>query len=467
MRRYLLALPLRSITQVAMASFPSWITNLRDAAKSKEKTVSYDIKIYDELSWRKMKFSFDNEMWNPHEMSSLIRQRLCLGCETKEYTVIGEAFPFPDREDSPVINEPKEMCSLLWDHTSKAEKIMVQLSRHFPPLLWHSVKPTYEALSRIFSEFLDVDALHMKTNLSYYESVQNRMETLMNEKLTESLSPSHIKNKFIEDMRKRDPQSIALDYPNEHHIYLGTVEHFRLLEDRLMKSNPFVFGWPLLLSDGNEHMEDTPLRMAAFRTVYSKSLLLFHTRMDLQVDHRLARLSKDDDAEDVLLEMPLFCTINFPMNERLCGGRALVERFNAVMQTSFPSTTPVDVLALFSMERVTKGERELLADLEFLKSASEKAPEVERIFRLSENQLSSNRIIGELAYTIIYLALVNFSDFEKKVFDVFACHPSDLIRVACGKGASFLQRQDLVQKIIDNEAVERVKLMLQSTLPSA
>lgn len=448
-------------------SIPAWISQLRDSAQKKEKTVSYDIKIYDDISWRRKKFTFSSDLWNPSGMSSITKKKLCLGDENREYTIIGEAFPFPDREDSPVINVPNKMCTLIWDHQSSAEKLLVQLSEHFPPLLWHTIKPTYEALSKIFSEFVDVDAEHMKKYLPYYESVQNKMESLLNDRLTETLSPSYIKNKFIEDMRKKDPRNITLDYSNDHNVYLGTFHHFRLLEDRYMKANPFVFGWPLLLSDGNEYLEDTPLRMAAFRTVFSKSLLLFHTRMDLQVDHRQSHLVPDDGIEDIVLEMPLFCTINYPSNTRLCGGRPLVERYNKVMETSFPLDTPVDVLATFAMENVVKGEKELLAELNFLTKAANRTPDVERVFRLSEDQLCSNRIVGQLAYTIIYLALVDYQNYEKDIFNSFRKHSSDVVRVACAKGALILERRDLVEKLLNDEPEGRAKLMLLSSLSMA
>eukprot|EP00796_Vickermania_ingenoplastis_P007210 gene7210-5067_t len=446
-------------------SHPSWIPKLKEDIKKSEKAAAYDIKIFDSLSWRRKKYAFDKDWWNPNSMSSITRRKLCLGEEEAEYTVIGEAFPFPDREDSPVINEPRRMCSLLWDHRSPAEKLMIQLSDHFPPLLWHTIKPSCEGLTRIFSEFVDVDAQHMKKHLPYYEQVQNSMETLLKEKLTETMSPSHIKNKFIEDMRKRDPRSVEMDYECEHNVYLGTVPHFRLMEDRYMKMNPFLFGWPLLLSEGNDHLHDTPLHMAAFRTIFSKSLLLLHSRLDMQVDHRLTHLLPDDNIEDVVLEMPLFCTINYPRNTRLCGGRPLVERYNSVMGTSFPTDTPVDVLATFAMEPVVKGEKELMEELRFLAAASEKAPDVERVFRLSEDQLSSNRIVGQLAYTIVYLALIGCEKtFEEDVYKQFCRHPSDLVRVACGKAAQVLGKPDLLHNLIHQEPEGRAKAMMTSAL---
>ncbi|ESL06819.1 hypothetical protein TRSC58_05500 [Trypanosoma rangeli SC58] len=443
---------------------PSWISQLRSDARQSKTAASYDVKIYDELVWRKMRFSFDKELWDPARMSSIVRRRLCLGNEETEYTVIGEVFAFPDREDAPVVNDPHHTCRLLWDHNSPSEKLLVQLSEHFPPLLWHAVRPSLDSLKRIFSEFLDVDAQHMKKYLPYYESVQNSIETSTKERLSETLSPVSIKDRFVEDMRRRDPKTIELDYSPEHNIFLGTSPHFRLVEDKLMKSNPFVFGWPLLLSDGNRYLEGTPLRMAAFRTIYSKSLLMFHTRLDLQVDHRLARLEEGDE-EEILLDVPVFCTINYPQNTRLSGGKPLVQRFNDVMGTTYPLDTPVDVLAALAKETTTKGVKELLEELKFLTVASARAPEVERVIRISDDQLSSNRILGQLAYTIIYLALLNYERFVEEVFDVYKGHKSDLVRVACAKGAHIVERPDLIEQLVAAEPEgTRCKKMLQSSM---
>lgn len=451
---------------IRFSSPPAWISSLRDDARTAEKSISYDVKIYDQLAWRKRKFTFDKEAWDPNQMSSILRKRLCLGNEEAEYTVIGEAFPFPDREDSPVVNEPQFNCKLLWDHNSPTEKIMVQLSDHFPPLLWHTVKPTLASLKRIFGEFLEVDAQHMKKYLPYYESVQNGLETQANEKLGETLSNTRMKDRFIEDMRKRDPRSVELDYPNEHNFMMGTVQHFRLVEDKYMKSNPFVFGWPLLVSDGNHHLENTPLRMCAFRTIFSKSMLMFHTRLDLQLDHRQVSLKPEDDATGDLLDVPVFCTANYPTNSRMCGGKALVERYNQVMGTSFPLDLPVDVLAAFAKENSVKGEAELLEELKFLKAASEKSPDVERVFRITEDMMSGNKIIGHMAYTIVYLALLNYNRFVEDVFETFKNHPSDMVRVACAKGAHIFERQDLVEELIAKEPEGRSKLLLQATMSS-
>ena len=95
-------------------------------------------------------------------MSTTMKSRLCLGKEAKEYTLIGEAFSFPDAEDSPVVNDPQHTAKIWWDHESPTEKIMLQFTPNIPPLLWVGIRPTLSALKKVFVEFLDADADHMK-----------------------------------------------------------------------------------------------------------------------------------------------------------------------------------------------------------------------------------------------------------------------------------------------------------------
>jgi hypothetical protein len=441
---------------------------LREDAKKSEKDISYDIKIYDELGWRKRKFEFHRSYWDPNHMSLAMRTKLCLGQEDREYTVIGEAFPFPDREDSPVVNVPNEPCTLLWDHNSPTEKIMIQLSPYFPPILWLTVKPNIAALRKIFREFMECDTEHMKRYLPYYESVQNKIESQQKEKLGEGLSQSALKDQFVEDMRQKDPQNLELDWQHNHSMFCGVIEHFRLVEDKYMKKNPFVFGWPLLLGENNHHLAEKPLRVAAFRTLFSKSIIMLHTRLDLQLDHRQCKLTEDDET-DIFLDLPLFVTVNFPENSRLCGGKALIERFNKVMGTSFPDETPVDVIAALLMENQLKGVPQLVEELEFLKKASEKVPDVERVIRLSQDMIGTSRILGQLAYTIVYLAIMDQPDWIENVFDRFRRHDSEMIRVACAKGAHILCRDDLVFQMIDDEPIGRCRelIKLSVSMPAA
>merc|ERR1712000_97471 len=157
------------------------------------------------------------------------------------------------------------------------------------------------------------------------------------------------------------------------------------------------------------------MRMAAFRTVYSKSLVLLNSRLDLQVDPRLSKV-EDDDEPDVLLDVPVFATINYPKNTRLCGGGAFVKRFNDIMETSFPLDTPVDVLGLFIREEMPKGLAEMKSEVKFLENALEKTPDAERVIRLAPDQHGSSRMLGRLAFNVVYCALLEDPNWEQDLF---------------------------------------------------
>lgn len=443
---------------------PKWVESLRADAKASESSISYDIKIYDEMAWVRRPYSFNKQSWDPNTLSTMLRRKLCLGDEHKEYTVIGEAFLFADRNDSPVVNEPSFAGKLLWDHTSKTEKILIQLGEQFPPLLWLSVKPTLVALRKVFKEFLDVDAEHMKKYLPYYEETQNRIEAMHREKFGEALADFKMRDAFIEDMRRKDPMSFSVDWQNSHNMLLGTVDHFTAAEDKMMKTNPFVFGWPLLLSEGNHHMQDTPMRMSAFRTIFSKSLIMLHTRLDLQVDPRQVSAHEDEDIP--VLEVPVMATVNYTANTRLSGGNALVQRFNAAMGTSYPLDTPVDVLGAFAKEVTTKALPELRADVKFLAAAVAKVPDIDRTIRLAPEFTGHNKLMGQLAFAVIHLALADDPEFEK-TFREFERHDSEIVRIACAKAAQLVMREDLVRSVIEREPAGRGRTLMERCLAGA
>jgi hypothetical protein len=436
---------------------PAWVETLRTDAKAAESSISYDVRIYDEMAWVRKPYHFDKHSWDPNTLSTMLRRKLCLGDEFKEYTVIGEAFPFADRNDSPVVNEPTLPAKLLWDHTSKTDKIMIQLGEQFPPLLWHSVKPTLLALRKVFKEFLNVDAEHMKKYLPIYEQTQNRIETQHRETFGEELADFKMRDAFVEDMRRRHPGELSQDWDREHMVMLGTVEHFGSVEDKMMKSNPFVFGWPSLLSEGNHHLDGTPMRVAAFRSIYSKSLIMLHSRLDVQLDPR--QFTTDDDDAVTLLEAPLFAHINYASNQRMCGGAALVQRFNRTLGTSYPDDMPVDILGAFAKEMTIKSVAEVRAEVAFLEQAVAKTPDIERTFRTAPQFSGHSKIQTQLAFALVNLALMSDPEIET-VLGRFERHESETVRVGCAKAASLVERPDIVARIEEREPEGNAKRMM-------
>lgn len=445
---------------------PAWIPELRRAVKD---APIFDTAIFDELAWRKVPYRAptpDKADPEGSALSTVTMQKLCLGDIKREYTLIGETMLFADRNDSPVINEPAVPAKLYWDHSSPTEKLLIQLAPAFPPLLWLSVRPTHDALKKLFGEFLEVDSLHMKQALPQFEEVQSSIEAQHREKFGESLPSFRMKDAFMERMRARDPASMALEWPMEHGIFVRTVPHFTAEEERMRRFNPFVFGWPLMLSEGNHHLEGTAMRMAAFRTVYSKSLVLLHSRLDLQVDPRLTKVEADDEP-DVLLDVPVMATINYPKNTRLSGGPAFVKRFNAAMETSFPLDTPVDVLGAFIKDVAPKGVAELRAEAAFLEQALAKTPDVERVVRLAEDLHGTSRMVGRLGFDIVYLALLEDPQWEQDLFAKYSHSQHAMLRVALAKGAMILQRPDLVERLVAVERDARCKKLMQLCLNDA
>lgn len=442
---------------------PAWIPELRRAVKDEP---LFDTAVFDELAWRRMPYrppAPDKDDREAHALSTTVMQKLCLGDMQREYTLIGESMLFADRNDSPVINEPAVPARLYWDHSSPTEKLLVQLAPAFPPLLWLSIRPTRDALKKLFGEFLEVDSQHMKLALPQYEDLQNSIETQHREKFGESLPPFRMKDAFMDRMRARDPATLALEWPLEHGLFCRTVPHFGVEEERMRRFNPYVFGWPLMLSEGNHHLAGTAMRMAAFRTVYSKSLLLFHTRLDLQVDPRLTRVEADDEP-DVLLDVPVLATVNYPKNTRLSGGPAFVKRFNTAMETSFPLDTPVDVLGAFIGDTMPKGVLELRAEAAFLEQALTKTPDVERVVRLAQELQGTSRMVGRLAFDIVYLALLEDPQWEADCFLRHGASQHVMLRVACAKGAMILQRPDLVQRLVIAERDARTRKLMEICL---
>jgi hypothetical protein len=264
-------------------------------------------------------------------------------------------------------------------------------------------------------------------------------------------------------MRRRDPRSLMMDWPHMHGVFLGQVSHFGVEEERWRKHNPFVFGWPLMVSEGNHFMEGTVMRLAAFRTIFSKSLVLLHTRLDLQVDPRLNKVDADDEPS-VMLDVPVLATINYPENSRLSGGAAFVKRFNDAMGMSFPANTPVDVLAAFVRDASVKGVPELRHELQFLADSAAKVPEMERTIRLAPDLQGHNRLIGRMAFDIVFLALLEDPEWESSIFSAYSHHASDMVRVACAKGAVVLLRPDLIEVLIAREPDSRTRRLMQLCL---
>ncbi|KAJ9465454.1 hypothetical protein DIPPA_08715 [Diplonema papillatum] len=340
---------------------PSWIEVLRTAQRAdKGAAVSYDIKIDDEMLFESKRFTFDHKIWG--DVTASAKAAYCTGDTDKQYVRIGEAYAFGDWTDNPVVNDPSIPAALFWDPSSKAEKVLVQLAPHFPPALWIAIKPTHEALKRLFSDFTTVDAMHMERYLPEFETMQQEFEARNETTLVEEAANMRASDHFKDALRYGSVSKLRKDYDHSCLLYLGTAEHPTTVERALLAdpANPCLYSWPLLQA-GSVEDAATPA-FTAFRTVYSKSLVVFITRMDMVAD----RGSPED--LPITGEAPLFAYVCHPGLPRLSGGPALLRRFNEGFRTEFPDNVPVDVLrALYQFAPV--GVEKLAEKLDRMLSA--------------------------------------------------------------------------------------------------
>ena len=459
------------------SAMPQWLADfcseykqtIHDSADPKSNT--YEIRLFPSPQWNASPFEFHPDLWNPNEMTSVHKRRLCLGDESKTHTLIGEAFAFPAAEDHPIIHEANTPAKLWWDNSSKTPKILIQLSQHFPPLLWLGIVPRLDALKKTLEAFLQVDSQCMQRNLKEAESSHERFLKQLGADADTIADKKHqLKDLYLNELRQKPPSAFAVDWENDTCVYVGSHESMAALERTWMRSNPFVFGWPLLVSEGNPHMENRSTQLAAFRTLLSKSIILIANRRDLQVNTQslIGKNQKEkkdlEVADELTMETPVFLFVNYAKNARLTGGEAFVKRFNSVMGTSLPTDLPVDVLAVLCRETTCRTGEEVLAEARLLDSAIRGgSTEVERHPRLPSLLHSSTRAVGHLAYNIMYLGCMQYPAWEV-VYATFVKHPEGTVRLALAKASMVLQRPELVRSLVEQEKDESIRESLQKVL---
>ncbi|KNH03778.1 hypothetical protein XU18_4854 [Perkinsela sp. CCAP 1560/4] len=448
-----------------MPQVPDWLKTLRTEYVDKiqmntAKRNTYDIHIFDPARWTTMQYLFPQESWNPNEMTGIHKRRLSLGDESKHYTQIGEVFSFPSAEDHPIIHESNTPAKIWWEIGSKTPKILLQLNEHFPPSLWLSIAPKLDAIRTLSEEFLQIDSKCMHKNLKdAEESHEKYLQQLGGGSSNVSEKKHQLKDLYLNELRQKDPASFNVDWENDVCIYLGSHNSLAQLERDWMRTNPFIFGWPLLLSDGNSYMEKRSTHLAAFRTLMSKSILLLVNHRDISLNNR------GDTAECLTSETPTFVFVNYPKNKCLCGGEAFVKRFNSLMGTKLPTDLPVDVLALLAREQIVKTVEQIVDETSVFESVVTKGPESERHPRLPAILQSSTRAVGQMAYNIMYLACMQYQDWDT-LFSRLAQHKEATIRLALAKGSMLLGRDNLVRDLAKKEEDYETRCVLLKLLES-
>eukprot|EP01062_Namystynia_karyoxenos_P069948 TRINITY_DN65354_c0_g1_i1.p1 TRINITY_DN65354_c0_g1~~TRINITY_DN65354_c0_g1_i1.p1 ORF type:complete len:502 (+),score=162.74 TRINITY_DN65354_c0_g1_i1:71-1576(+) len=443
---------------------PQWADALRAAAaEDAGKAVSYDICVRDDLLWRAAPFAFSENCW-PQDLPELTRQALCGGEVGKEYVCIGEAFAFPDSEDNPVVNDPSHPAKLWWDPSSPAERLLVQLGPHLPPALWIPLKPEHGALRRLFSDCTTLDAVHMERYLPVFERLQQQAEASTGSTLADQSKGGGLARKaserFRDDLRSGTVSSLRRDYPHTAVVSLGCCSHPLHVERRLsakvkgQPANPFVFAWPLLQIEGGEQEEWTNRRVhSAFRTVYSKSLIVLESRMDLLPDPdrpELPALASDG-------EIPLFAVLNYPDAPRLSGGPGVLRRANAALGADFPQGAPVDLVAALAQFPVL-GAARLATRLD------EQLDALSAAVRGSASRAERRALAAAAASGAVALAAVGPADFAQRV-ERAAGSPEGVVRLAAFAGchdaeltelrdaARAAERDDAVREAMDRHVL--------------
>eukprot|EP00667_Euglena_gracilis_P011591 EG_transcript_11845 len=426
---------------------PGWIAEMRRCSDhDKQYTVSYEIDFYNEERFRPTKFTFDPKVWDAIDMPQAVKDKLCLNDPDHEYVLIGEGFTFPDNNDNPVVNSPSVPASFYWDPASPTPKMLIQIGPHFPPALWLPAKPDYPALKRIFSEFLTTDAHMMKKHMLYFEGLQRQMEERAGTTLAK-IQPERMRDLIVDDRRRVDPASIGLDWERTSRLYLGVVDHYQQAEASFM-NNPFLFAWPMMLGHENHHQLESLAKTSIFRTVYSKSMLIVEGREDLQVDPTAPA------EQQCAFHVPLFATVNYPANQRMCGGAALVRRWNALFGSEHALDTPVDVLAA-CIGNLMAGPASLLANVEQFTKA------------LGSGTLSPrerNECASSIAMLIAHLAVLRAPTWKTDILERFCFSDVPAIRIACAKGAVELGLRAELQSVARQEPDPRVRQIMDFLL---
>eukprot|EP01080_Neovahlkampfia_damariscottae_P000222 gene222-4468_t len=358
----------------------------------------YDVKFYDEP--QKKSFTINHEIGFSNfnfPKSDLLK----LSQNNKEYILIGESYGFADFQDNPVRFHPLNSSYLWIDPESETEKVLLQLTKEVPPLLWIPLKPNSEALKRTFDEFMEIEAVMIKDNIRPVDDMLKTIDDI----------ESHEKkrNALLEYVDRIDPKDVINPHPNTVTLYVGAVETAESVEVSMM-NNSFIFNLPRIRGSTNKIVKNTQISSSKFESIVSRSIITIDVRNDLHMELEGGKL------------IPCFAKINYPDNDRM--SRPCTARYNRIFGSDYPENMPIDVICAFFGNQM-KGYQSLRREI---KETEEN----------TENNIQP--------YYIAQLAALNDPDF-KKVFERFYQHKDPLVRIACLKGAAEFNMKDKIEKM--------------------
>lgn len=465
---------------------PAWLKKL--CLVSDKWVDQYMIRMRDPRSFEEK--PFDPKIMEACQIHEAILNRLCLNEPTKRYVMVGRAFAFPDSDDNPVVRSHAVPANLWWDPSSPAQKLLVQLSPYYPPALWLPIKPTTEAIARLFSECLLTESAVADDAAVLYDKLQTSLQTELGADYSK-LDPVLLYHRILDHVRQTDPADIKTDFPLSRRYLYGHVPDTETVETSFLR-NPFVSCWPILLGDRNDHQADGGAKVSVFRTLHSSSLVGIETREDFAVmldadaDGDAAgaarrgprdavgggELSKSDRELERYCEtrLPAFMLVNHAPLRRMAGGGAIIQRYNALVGSSFAEDTPVDVVACSipalpqdasSVGNMLRGMLESSEKLEV--AVSELTRAVHGGDTSSGTLQAEQRLLSDYRHTLsaaatyaMHLSVLRdpHGEFDTLVRPL-ARHPRAMLRLAAAKAAAELGVRDIVEDIAKNDPTTR------------
>eukprot|EP01064_Diplonema_japonicum_P009962 TRINITY_DN17355_c0_g1_i1.p1 TRINITY_DN17355_c0_g1~~TRINITY_DN17355_c0_g1_i1.p1 ORF type:complete len:506 (+),score=106.75 TRINITY_DN17355_c0_g1_i1:40-1557(+) len=439
-------------------------------------------------------------------MKEDVKERMCKGDVERRYRRInGIRFGFGSPGDNPVHHVPDSEVAVWWDETDTTPKVLVQLAPQFPPLLWIPLVPTKAALERLFDDFAQNDEKYLEAASVQYEKYleagqmylappdASQEKALAHQRPDEVAPPVRLakpSKQYYEtslvpwakkgedgDLYRRAAGRLSAldfkkDYEESHWYFLGTAISPEDIEMQMM-GNPFVFGrWPDAVVGGEQRRAERGVFCSSFRTVYSKSRIVFTTRED--EPHAAVNVGEKKYKE----LSGVYCCVNHPSSDRMAGGKSVVEWYNRVFGCDFPLTTPVDVVAALAMFRAkaasqVASEYDVVAGryldntkevaVELAKRQQAKLPQEEQDYINSLNTITQNNdpVIAQdvthpgvvlLTQYIRRLAIMQHPEFESRCFKPFWSSDSKYVRIRMYEACLVAGRPDLAEILMSRES---------------
>jgi len=239
--------------------------------------------------------------------------------------------------------------------TDPTPAVYVALNDQTDPALWLPCKPHAPAIHRTLAEFASVSAMHRDRYHERYDKVMEQSRKLVRIQNMPDDEPSLLRyatwmaRDTLNDLTPLD------DFDSSQEVFLGEWDQPEQLLEKFDLS-PHLFALPVYrnvvnLDEMPPGVDGPGVATALYRTIHSKSLILVQAHLAAEVrlpardPEALALLWKDVTVKAPPTRVPMFARIVWPSNARMCGGGAVVKRYNEAHNTEYASDIPVDAVA--------------------------------------------------------------------------------------------------------------------------